>query len=223
MALQQYAVLLCAAFLVATASGARQAVAPAFAPAPAPSYDIMPSPAPGPATQRGDDLSQRGAADILFVIVANKATFTTPSTLVLSSLAHTVASFEVGGRAGVSPIVVFTSTTPGAPYVDAQGQWLDQPEALMKGTLGGQPADSLLLLSRPAYNETDMTLTFTVATLQPTPLSVKFSGGVVSERIQQAGSGMGAPLIQTAAPGMELTDVTVFIDMNRQAMQHPSA
>ena len=28
---------------------------------------------------------------------------------------------------------------------------------------------------------------------------------------------------QTAAPGMELTDVTVFIDMNRQAMQHPSA
>ena len=44
----------------------------------------------------------------------------------------------------------------GAPYVDAQGQWLDQPEALMKGTLGGQPADSLLLLSRPAYNETDM-------------------------------------------------------------------
>lgn len=53
-------------------AGARQAVAPAFAPAPAPSYDIMPSPAPGPATQRGDYLSQRGAADILFVIVANK-------------------------------------------------------------------------------------------------------------------------------------------------------
>lgn len=47
-------------------------------------------------------------------VIHVQATFTTPSTLVLSSLAHTVASFEVGGRAGVSPIVEFTSTTPGA-------------------------------------------------------------------------------------------------------------
>ncbi|EIE22581.1 hypothetical protein COCSUDRAFT_53591 [Coccomyxa subellipsoidea C-169] len=229
MALTRYKALVFAAFLIATASGARQPLPPATAPALAPGSamapagaSIMPSPAPGPATQQ-QGYTGPGEADLLFVLVADKATFTTASTLVLSRPAHTVASFEAGGRAGSSPIAQFVSTAPGAPYVDSEGRWLNQPDALMKGTTGGHPADALLILSRPLYNETEQTLSYTVATLQVSPVDVKFPGGAVSERVQQAGAGMGAPLIQTAAPGMELTDVTLFIDMNRQAMQHPSA
>jgi len=43
-----------------------------------------------------------------------QATFTTPSTLVLSIVSQTAATFETGGRAGASPLDVFTSTAPGA-------------------------------------------------------------------------------------------------------------
>lgn len=28
-------------------------------------------------------------------------------------------------------------------------------------------------------------------------------------------------LMQTAAPGLEVTDVAIFIDMNREALEHP--
>lgn len=52
------------------------------------------------------------------------------------------------------------------------------------------------------------TLTFTVATLQASAPTVKFPGGAVSERVQQAGAGMGAPLIQVG--GIFLKDDSFF-------------
>ncbi len=42
--------------------------------------------------------------------------------------------------------------------MDSAGHWLNQPDALMKGTTGGHPADALLILSRPLYNETEQVL-----------------------------------------------------------------
>jgi len=58
------------------------------------------------------------------------------------------------------------------------------------GVTWGQMADA------SAFVWQMQTLTFTVATLQASASDVKYPGGAVSERVQQAGAGMGAPLIQ---------------------------
>ena len=81
-----------------------------------------------------------------------QAVFTSPGTLVLQQPERTVASFQAGGRSAGEPVADFASAAPGARFVDGQGRWLGQPDALLQGAINGSRSDVLLLLSQPVYD-----------------------------------------------------------------------
>lgn len=83
---------------------------------------------------------------------SGQATFTSPTTLVLQRPARTLASFQAGGRSFGEATAEFVSAAPGARFVDGQGQWLGQPDALLQGVVNGSRSDVLLLLSQPVYD-----------------------------------------------------------------------
>jgi hypothetical protein len=71
---------------------------------------------------------------------------------VLQRPAGTVASFQAGGRSIGEPTAEFASAAQGARFVDSQGQWLGQPDALLQGSVNGSSSDVLLVLSQPVFD-----------------------------------------------------------------------
>lgn len=83
-----------------------------------------------------------------------QALFTTASTLLLQSPAQTVAMFQDGAGVMGETVAAFASRTVGARFLDAQGRWLGQPQALLQGTANSTLSDVLLTLSQPVYDNT---------------------------------------------------------------------
>ncbi|BDA45838.1 hypothetical protein COCOBI_07-6250 [Coccomyxa sp. Obi] len=181
--------------------------------------EAVPAPSPSVGEEKGEQVE---GADVTFFLTAEKATFPTPTTLVLQRPAATVASFRAGGRSAGEPTADFASAAPGARFVDGRGQWLGQPDALLQGSVNGVQSDVLLTLSQPVYDAAAQTLTFTVAVLPPLPSPPKLSGGVVSRHIEQYEAGAGSALVQVVEPGMVLEDAAMFIDQNSAALQKPA-
>jgi hypothetical protein len=59
-----------------------------------------------------------------------------------------------GAKAGVLLMPIFANSSAGAPYVAADGQWLNNPDAALIGDVNNSDANEavLLSLSNPMYD-----------------------------------------------------------------------
>jgi len=177
---------------------------------------LQAAPAPAPSSA-----STLPSADLLFIVSANAANLTDDNSLVLSNVAETAQFTAAHGRSGVYPIAFFTSTASGSQFLSTDGQWLDNPQAVLFGansTTGNQTA-VLLTLGDPVYDASAQTVTFTYKQLPAAVTSLKYAGGAVGDVIVESQSNAGTPVASQIAPGTTLNSVALFVDMNQQAMQ----
>ncbi|EIE22626.1 hypothetical protein COCSUDRAFT_66316 [Coccomyxa subellipsoidea C-169] len=174
--------------------------------------NLQQAPAAAPAS------SGKPVADLLFVLSADSASFTSPTTLQLEGATSSVQFYGSGARAGVILTPKFLNSSAGATYVAADGSWLDAPDAALHGTFNGSHRAVLLSLSSPQYDPATWTATFNVKVLEAAESGLRVSKGVVNELVAEsaAGSGQIIPVIQE---GSVLTDVALFIDQNKDSLQ----
>lgn len=92
----------------------------------------------------------------------------------------------------------------------------------MHTSAGVQVADASNLLSA-VWLVLVQTLVFNYALVQPAEASVKYSGGAVSQAMQQSTAGSGVPILTAVQDGGVLNGAALFIDQNQAAMQPPAA
>jgi len=121
----------------------------------------MKAQAPGPA---GAD--RKPVADLLFILSADMATFTTGSTLVLSNASSTAQFYGKHAHSGIIPTNTFVNDTAGAKYVSSNGQWLSNPTATLYGyDQNGTDHSILLTLSSPMADMTNESVSFNVSVI----------------------------------------------------------
>ncbi len=59
----------------------------------------------------------------------------------------------------------FANASAKAPFVTADGMWLNDPVAVVRATSGDKPVSALLRLSAPSYDSASNVLTFKVRRL----------------------------------------------------------
>jgi len=169
--------------------------------------------AQGPATG-----ASKPVADLLFVLSAQKATFTDANTLTLTGVTSTAQFYGSGARAGIIPTSVFVNGTAGASYVSSNGEWLNNPTATLFGFGTNNAQTSLILtLASPQVSSDEQTVSFGVSVVTG-DASVKTSKGVANEVVEE--SATQANYLQTAVqPGATLSNVALFVDSNREAIK----
>ncbi|BDA45795.1 hypothetical protein COCOBI_07-5820 [Coccomyxa sp. Obi] len=173
---------------------------------------LQQAPAPAPAS------SSKPVADLLFIFSADNASFQTSTTLELQGATSTVQFYGAGARAGVILTPNFLNSSLGAPYVAMDGNWLNTPDAALHGSFNGTHKAVLMSLSSPQYNPASKTVTFNITVLETKQTALRTTKGVANELVAEAlaGSDMLMPLIE---PGTVLTDVALFIDENKAALE----
>lgn len=174
--------------------------------------NLQQAPAAAPAT------SGKPVADLLFVLSADNASFTSPTTLQFEGATSSVQFYAAGARAGVILTANFLNSTAQAPYVADNGNWMDAPDAALHGTYNGSHRAVVMSLSSPQYDSATKTAVFNVTILEADESLIRASKGVVNELVAEATDGSGQ-LLPYVLPGTVLTDVALFIDQNKLALQ----
>lgn len=71
----------------------------------------------------------------------------------LDGISRTAASFAAGGKSAVYSMQSFTSASNDSVFVDSDGKWLGQPDAILSGSSADSQTQALLILSRPVYDQ----------------------------------------------------------------------
>lgn len=174
--------------------------------------DLQQAPAPAPA-------SGAPIADLLFVLSADKATFPTTTTLELTGVTKTVQFYGSGASAGLILTPTFTNNSAGAQYVAADGQWLNSPDAALYTASDNGNQAVLLQLSAPNYNAASNSVTFTVKALPAEESALKTMRGVTNELVMEHQNNIGTSLAAGIEAGATWTDVSLFIDENKEALK----
>ncbi|CAL5220321.1 g2312 [Coccomyxa viridis] len=173
----------------------------------------MKAQAPGPA-----GAERKPVADLVFILSANMATFTTTNTLVLNNASSTAQFYGKGARAGVIPTNRFVNDTAGAKYVSSNGQWLSNPTATLYGyDQNGTDHSILLTLASPTADMSEESVTFNVTVITNGETSIKTRKGVANNVVEESITETDLLLTNVQA-GTMLTDVALFVDSDSQAL-----
>jgi hypothetical protein len=163
--------------------------------------------------------ASKPVADLLFVLSAQKATFTDANTLTLTGVTSTAQFYGSGARAGIIPTTVFVNGTAGGSYVSSNGEWLNNPTATLFGFGDNNAQTSLIMtLASPQVSSDGQTVTFGVSVVSNGNASIKTTKGVANEVVEEAAT--QANYLQTAVqPGATLSNIALFVDSNREAIK----
>ncbi|KAK9839198.1 hypothetical protein WJX81_000745 [Elliptochloris bilobata] len=196
--------LLTGLLLASSAQGAAWALladAPANAPVGAPAAAQAAAAAPA----AGADM-----ATITNVLEARSGAMTNATQLLLGGVSPKVAwvleDSSFGGRAtGRYPVSEFV----GGDFMK-DGSWLGSPEAVVHATdkASGNDTTLVLVLSGPVYNASAGTLAFNVTPAAAGSKKAKLAGGAAESALKNP----QAVGLQQPSAGMQLSDVTMFID-----------
>lgn len=167
----------------------------------------------------GAKADDKPTADLLFVLSADQATFTTATSLTMQNVSATAQFYGKGARAGVTPTGAFVNSTAGAQYVAAaSGMWLNNPTATVYGFDANNTGHAVILtLANPTANSAEKTVTFDVGIVADKS-AIKTSKGVANEEEESAANQAGY-LLTSVQPETVLREVAIFIDVNSESVQ----
>lgn len=166
----------------------------------------------------GAKADDKPVADLLFVLSADQATFTTANTLTMHNVSATAQFYGKGARAGVTPTGAFVNGTAGAQYVAANGMWLNNPTATVYGFDANNTGHAVILtLANPTASSADKTVTFEVSVVTEKS-AIKTSKGVANEE-EDASSNQAGYLLTSVQPDTVLREVAIFVDVNSESVQ----
>ncbi|KAK9839294.1 hypothetical protein WJX81_005986 [Elliptochloris bilobata] len=196
---------LLAGLLMASLSQGEAQVLQAVAPASAPLGAQAPA-----AAQAAGPTAVADQATITNIVEARTGTMANATHLLLGGVdpkvAWVLADSGSGGRATGR---YFVSDFVGANFAK-DGSWLGSPEAVVHATdkASGNDTTLVLVLSGPVYNTSAGTLAFSVAPAAAGSKKAKLAGGAAESAIAHS----QAVGLQQPAAGLQLTDVSMFID-----------
>ncbi|CAL8466320.1 g5856 [Coccomyxa elongata] len=173
--------------------------------------------------QSAADNSTAPASDIIFIVSAAKATFTSPTSLQLANVSSTVQISGVRARTGIISMPYMMNGTLGGPYVNKQGDWLGAPDAVLYGmSAGGQYRAVLVNLNSPKFDPATTTLTFAARVINPNATGgpgLKLTNGSANAVVAERDGGNAAVGLLTAVePGTAFTEAALFIDSTHEAL-----
>ncbi|CAL5220346.1 g2342 [Coccomyxa viridis] len=155
-------------------------------------------------------------ADMAFILSADKAVFTDATHLELQNASSSAQYYGAGARAGVIPTGTFLNGTLGAPYVAADGMWLNTPTTTLIGINSENVQQAVVLsLASPVPNSGEKTVVFTVTEIGTA--AVKTSEGVANKALKDTNE-----LLTSVQPGTTLYDAAIFVDSNKESMAPPA-